>query len=123
MQDIGQAPLAAAGRQQVFGNAPRGHQRPQHRHHAALPPDLPVAAKLFYQLIPRPFALVEVFNVLRVEAEHCGRQRAAQGIFPLGGQHRLQHPQQLLRLGGFKHAIAVGEIDGGNRQQLEGIAN
>ena len=70
MQDIGQAPLAAVGRQQVFCNAPRGHQRAQHRHNAALPPDLPVAAKLFYQLIPRPFVLVEVFDILRVKTEH-----------------------------------------------------
>ena len=42
--------------------------------------------------------MVEVFNVLRVEAEHCGRQRAAQGIFPLGGQHRLQQRLRMQRL-------------------------
>ena len=89
MQNIGQASLAAVGRQQIFSDAPRAHQRAQHRHDAPLPPELPVAAKLLNQLIPRPFVVIEIFDIQRVKTKHRRRQRAAQRIFALGSQHRL----------------------------------
>ena len=98
---------------------PGRHQRPQHRHHSALTPDLAVFAELFHQRVPRLLILVQVFNIQRGQAKHRGRQRAAQGIFPLRGQHRLQQPEQLLGLQRLKNAVAVREVDRGDAQRLQ----
>ena len=77
MQNIGQTAFAAVGRQQVFGNMTRPHQRAQHWHHATLAPDVPVFTELLYQRIPGTFILIEVFDILRIKAKHRRRQRAA----------------------------------------------
>ena len=95
------------------------HQRPQHRHHSALTPDLAVVAELLHQRVPRLLILIEIFNIQRGQAKHRGSQRAAQGIFPLRGQHRLQKPEQLLGLQRLENAVAVGEVDRGDAQRLQ----
>ncbi len=123
MQNIGQTPLAAGGGQQVLRNIAPGHQGAQHRHDAALLPRLAVAVKLLNYLVPGLFILVEPFNILGGQAKHPRCQSAAQRALSLGRQHRLDKPQQLLRLWRLKDAVAVGEVHRRNVQQRQGVAD
>ena len=122
MQQIGQPPLAALRRQQVFSDMALLHQFAQHRQHAALLPALTIGGEFIYQRVPAIFILAHGVDGGGVQTKNTGRQRAAQRALQFRRQHRLQQPEQFARLRRSKYAVAVGAINRRDIKRVERLA-